>query len=37
MASFTVRSAPAGDQTDAALARVCRALPTDNLTLGVRG
>ena len=35
--SFTVRSAPAGEHTDAALARVCRALPTDDLTLGVRG
>ena len=27
----------AGDQTDAALARVCGASPTDDLTLGVRG
>ena len=29
MPSFTVRSASAGDHSDAALDRVCRALPTD--------
>ena len=36
-ADFTVRSASAGEHSDAALARVCCALPTDDLTLGVRG
>ena len=36
-ADFTVRSASAGDHSAAALARVCRASPTDDLTPGVRG
>ena len=35
--SVTVRSAAAGDRSDAALARVCGAVPSATLSLGVRG